>query len=159
QMHELLPHVPRRTLLWVGIAAAIGIGIAVWRIQGDASASSSALLPTVKVTRADLVVSVGGVGRIVEKNGGQQITIPSAPAAGAPATSGSTSTAPGDAVFPRASGHLARILVQPGQHVHAGQTVAVIDDGGVAAAALAAAESDRESAAVELEQKLSQDPL
>jgi RND family efflux transporter MFP subunit len=161
-MHELLPHVPRRTLLWVGIAAAIGIGIAVWRIQGDASASSSALLPTVKVTRADIVVSVGGVGRIVEKNGAEQITIPSvssAPAAGATTTTSSTSTAPGSAVFPRASGHVARILVEPGQHVRAGQRIAVLDDGGVAAAALASAESDRDSAAVELEQKQTQDPL
>ena len=158
-MHELLPHVPRRTVLWVGIAAAIGIGVAVWRIQGDASASSSALLPTVKVTRADLVVSVGGVGRIVEKNGGEQITIPSAPAAGATTTSGSTSSAPADAVFPRASGHVARILVAPGRRVHAGQPIAVIDDGGVAASALASAQSDRESAGVELEQKQSQDPL
>jgi RND family efflux transporter MFP subunit len=162
-MQGLLPQVPRRTLLWVGIAAAIGVGIGVWRLQGNASASSSALLPTVKVTRADLVVSVGGVGRIVEKNGAEQITIPSAssaPAAGATTpTTGSTSTAPGNAVFPRASGHVARILVEPGQHVRAGQPVAVLDDGGVAAAALAAAESDRDSAAVELEQKLTQDPL
>jgi multidrug efflux pump subunit AcrA (membrane-fusion protein) len=161
-MQELLPSVPRRTLLWVGLAAAIGVGIAVWHIQGNASASSSALLPTVKVTRADLVVSVGGVGRIVEKNGAAQITIPSAssaPAAGATTTTSSTSTAPGNAVFPRASGHVARILVEPGQHVRAGQRIAVLDDGGVAAAALAAAESDRDSAAVELEQKLTQDPL
>jgi RND family efflux transporter MFP subunit len=160
-MEELLPHVPRRALLWVAIAAAIGVGIVVWRIQGDASASSSALLPTVKVARADLVVSVGGVGRIVEKNGAEQITIPSASAstAGAPATTGSTSTAPADAVFPRASGHVARILVAPGQRVHAGQVIAVLDDGGTAAGALAAAQSDRESAAVELEQKQTQDPL
>jgi RND family efflux transporter MFP subunit len=160
-MQELLPHVPRRTLLWVAIAAGIGIGIAVWRIQGNANASSSALLPTVKVARADLVVSVGGVGRIVEKNGGAQITIPSAaaPAAGGSTTTGTTATAPGDAVFPRASGHVARILVEPGQHVRAGQPIAVLDDGGTAAAAVAAAESDRDSAAVELEQKLTQDPL
>jgi HlyD family secretion protein len=163
-MQELLPHVPRRTLLWVGVAAAIGIGIAVWRIQGDASASSSALLPTVKVTRADLVVSVGGVGRIVEKNGATPITIPGASASGtstsgASGASGSTTTAPSDGVFPRASGHVARILVEPGQRVRAGQAIAVLDDGGVAAAALASAQTDRDSAAVELEQKLTQDPL
>ena len=161
-MQELL--VSRRTLLWVGIAAAIGVGIAVWRIQSDASASSSALLPTVKVTRADLVVSVGGVGRIVEKNGAAAIAVPTTSTSGistpgSTGASGSTTTAPSDAVFPRTSGHVSRILVAPGQHVRAGQSLAVLDDGGVSAAAIAAAENDRESAAVELEQKLTQDPL
>ena len=163
-MHELLAHAPRRTLLWVGLAAAIGIGIAVWRIQSDASASSSALLPTVKVTRADLVVSVGGVGRIVEKNGATQITIPGASSSGTSSSgtstpTGNTASAPSDAVFPRTSGHVARMLVEPGQRVRAGQVIAVLDDGGVAAAAIAAAQTDRDSAAVELEQKLTQDPL
>jgi RND family efflux transporter MFP subunit len=163
-MHELLVHAPRRTLLWVGLAAAIGIGIAVWRIQSEASASSSALLPTVKVTRADLVVSVGGVGRIVEKNGATQITIPGASSSGTSSSgtstpTGNTATAPSDAVFPRTSGHVARMLVEPGQRVRAGQAIAVLDDGGAAAAAIAAAQTDRDSAAVELEQKLTQDPL
>ena len=158
-MERLLAQMPRRALLWAWIAASIGVGIVVWRVQSDASATSSALLPTVKVTRADLVLSVGGVGRIVEKNGATQIAIPSAPASSGSTSSSSTSTAPADAVFARTTGHVARILVEPGQHVRAGQPLAVVDDGGVAAAALAAAQTDRDSAAVELEQKLTQDPL
>ncbi|HEY3185961.1 MAG TPA: efflux RND transporter periplasmic adaptor subunit, partial [Solirubrobacteraceae bacterium] len=110
------------------------------------------------------VVSVGGVGRIVEKNGATLITVPSASTSGtstsgASGGSGSTTTAPGDSVFPRTSGHVTRILVEPGQRVRAGQVIAVLDDGGTAAAALTAAETERESAAVELEQKLTQDPL
>lgn len=157
-MGELFSHASRRTLLSLGILAAVGIGIAVWRVQSNASASSTALLPSFKVTRADLVVSVGGVGRIVEKDGSAQITIPSGSTSGSGAV-GTTSTAPADAVFPRGNGHVARLLVAPGQRVAAGQVLAVLDDGGSAAAAVAAAQADLNSAQVELEQRLTQDPL
>src|SRR5882762_1608101 len=111
-MGELLTRVPRRTLLWVGVAAAIAIAIAVWRVENNASASSNALLPTVRVTRADIVVSVGGVGRIVEKNGSSPITIPGGSTSGSGAV-GNTTTAPADAVFPHSTGHIGRLFVQP----------------------------------------------
>ena len=63
-------HVLRRTLLVIGVAAAaVGAVIVVRHMHSGASPSSAAVLPTVRVTRADLVVSVGGVGRVVEKNG------------------------------------------------------------------------------------------
>src|SRR5690348_1355380 len=149
-MVEMVTHAPRRTLLWIGVVAAIGIGIAVWRVESNASASSTALLPSFKVTRANLVVSVGGVGRIVERNAANQITIPGGSSSSSAAGSGSgstggTSTAPGDAIFARGSGHVGRILVEPGQRVKPGQPVAVLDDGGAAAAAVASAQNDLET--------------
>jgi len=159
-MAEMLSRAPRRTLLWAVVIAAIGVGIAVWRVQGNASASSTALLPSFKVTRADLVVSVGGVGRIVERNTAGQISVPSgsSSASGSGSSAGASSSAPGDSVFARGAGHVARLLVTAGQPVRPGQVVAVLDDGGAAAAAAAAAQNDLETAEVELQQRLTQDP-
>jgi RND family efflux transporter MFP subunit len=158
-MAEMLSRAPRRTLLWAVVVAAIGVGIAVWRVQGNASASSTAVLPSFKVARANLVVSVGGVGRIVEKNASGQISVPSSSSSATSSSAGNgSSSAPGDAVFARGTGHVARLLVRPGQRVKPGQVVAVLDDGGTAAASAVAAQNDLETAQVELEQRLTQDP-
>jgi RND family efflux transporter MFP subunit len=153
-MGEVVARAPRRTLFVLVLAAAVGTGIAVWRLQTDASASSSALLPTVKVTRADLTVSVGGVGRIVQADASSQILVPTGSA-----SSGGSSLAPGNAIFPTASGHVSRLLVAVGQRVAAGQPVAVIDDGGAAAAVVEQAQNDLQAAELELRQRVTQDPL
>jgi HlyD family secretion protein len=62
-------------------------------------------------------------------------------------------------VFPQATGHLARFLVARGQHVAAGQALALLDDRGSAAAAVAQARNDVAMALVDLRQKRTSDPL
>ncbi len=61
-------------------------------------------------------------------------------------------------MFARTTGHIARLLVQPGRHVTAGQALAVIDDNGASASARRQAQLDIETARVELDQKLHSDP-
>jgi RND family efflux transporter MFP subunit len=107
------------------------------------------------------VVSVGGVGRIVT-NGVSAIELPaSSGGSGASATgstTGGSSSAPADAVFSHATGHVGRVLVKPGQHVLAGQALAVLDDSGASASAVRQAQLDLETARIELDQKLHSDP-
>ena len=57
-------------------------------------------------------------------------------------TSTSSTSAPADAVFARATGHVARLLVKPGQHVMAGQPLARLDDDGASEAAVQQAQLD-----------------
>ena len=112
-------------------------------------------------SRGDVTVTVGGVGRIVTGNVAA-IELPgsssSSSASTTGSTSGSSSSAPPDAVFARTTGHIARLLVQPGRRVTAGQALAVIDDNGVSASATRQAQLDLETARVELDQKLRSDP-
>jgi RND family efflux transporter MFP subunit len=61
-------------------------------------------------------------------------------------------------VFPAASGRVARILVTLGEGVRAGQSIAVLDDGGTAATALVQARDDLATARAELLQKRISDP-
>lgn len=154
-------------MLWVSVAAAIAVGVIVWRLQSPAPARGS--VQTVAATRGDVVVTVGGLGRIVEANAAGLIPLPSSSASsGAPASApGSTSATgstggasiPADAILPRASGRVSRVLVAPGGHVAAGDVVAVLDDGGTAAAAVAQARDDVATARLELLQKRTSDPL
>jgi HlyD family secretion protein len=149
----------------VVVAAAIAIGVGVWRLQSPGPAKAGP--PTVAATRGNVVVTVGGVGRIVEANAAVSIGLPSAPgggastAAGTTGTSptGSTATVPADAVLPRASGRVARVLVAPGVHVSAGQPIAALADGSTTATALVQARSDVATALLELRQKRTSDPL
>ncbi len=153
-MGEALHRVQPRVVLW--LAAAGGVAFAVFGLQGSAAAPS----PFIKAARNDIVVSVGGVGRIVEANGASEIAVPAGNGGGAAsgASGSTTATAPADAVFPRASGHLRRFLVKPGQHVTTGQKLALIDDGGASTAAVAQARNDLSAALLELEQKQTSDP-
>jgi RND family efflux transporter MFP subunit len=157
-MRMLIIRVPQRAITVAGLAAAAAIGCGIWLTQGASSAGAPD--STVKASRGNLVVSVGGVGQIVTSSGAATIEVP----AGASATSGgsasgSASAAPADAVFPRASGHVARFLVKPGQHVSAGQAIAVLDDGGSSASAARQAELELAVARIELSQKRQSDPL
>ena len=145
---------PRRALAVLALVAAIGAGITVWQLQGEAVAKES--LPVVKATRGDLVLSVGGVGRIVEAAAPAQTT--GAQPAGSGAASGSGGSAPAGAVFPRSAGQIARLLVSPGQRVVAGQPLARLDDNGSAAAAVEQARNELATARLELAQKQTSDP-
>jgi HlyD family secretion protein len=142
---------PRRALAWLALLAAVGIGIAVWQLQG-AQAQAEASVPTAAAIRGDLVVSVGGVGRVVDAGSSVQLVLPGG-------SSGSGTSAPADSVTPRTSGRVTKILVAPGQEVSAGQALAQLEDGGLAAAGVKQAESDLASAHLELRQKQTSDPL
>ena len=151
-------------MLWATAALVVIVGLGIWMLPGSTARSSPA---TVSATRGDVTMTVGGVGRIVEARATMQITVPSAATGGVAGASTSSSaaaasppaSAPADAVFPTASGRVARILVAPGQHVAAGQVVAILDDGSTAATAAAQARTDLAQARLELAQKLTHDPL
>jgi multidrug efflux pump subunit AcrA (membrane-fusion protein) len=116
----------RRTLVVVAILdTALAFGFSSWWLQGGTAADPN----MATATRDDLIVSVGGVGRIVLATASNQIAVPAS-------AGGSTTSAPADAIFPRSSGRVAHFLVEPGQKVKAGQALAVLDDGGAAADAI-----------------------
>ena len=158
--------VSRRGLVWLGVAAlGIGISLTVWQLQ-NAPAAGESPAAGVKATRGDLVLTVGGVGRIVQAGSSAEITLPAAAAGGSTtsgsAASGGASTAAGTsatAVFPATSGRLLRFLVAPGQRVAAGQPLAQLDDHRTAATAFAQAQNDVAMALLELRQKRTSDPL
>ena len=157
--------VPRRALIALALAAAVAIviSLSVGRLQSAPAASESGA--SAKASKGDVVLSVGGVGRIVQAGRSAEIAVPAAAGgAAAPASAGSASSAgaaatSASAVFPQATGHLARFLVARGQHVAAGQALALLDDRGSAAAAVAQARNDVAMALVDLRQKRTSDPL
>ena len=157
--------VPRRALIALALAAAVAIviSLSVGRLQSAPAASESGA--SAKASKGDVVLSVGGVGRIVQAGRSAEIAVPAAAGgAAAPASAGSASSAAAaaasaSAVFPQATGHLARFLVARGQHVAAGQALALLDDRGSAAAAVAQARNDVAMALVDLRQKRTSDPL
>lgn len=159
-MIRLLGRVPRVEYVLLGLAAAVAIGFSVWRLETGSAASAEAV-STVRATRGNIVVSVGGVGRIVQTQNSRIVV----PAAGSGTTSGSTgsatgaTSAPSGAVFPRVSGRVKRFLVEPGQKVVAGQTLALLDDGGSAANGVDLARIELATAELELQQKQVNDPL
>ncbi len=141
----------RPALASLGLFPVLVLVVAIWSLQGGGSASADDT-PTATATRGDIVDSVGGVGRIVQANAARPIATP-APAAGTATGSSAPAEAPPDAVFPRASGRLARYVVAPGDLVVAGQPLAVLEDGGAAAAGVQQARNDLSTALVELRQK------
>ena len=147
----------RQTLVLLALVP-VGIWFGVWALQGGAAAAED--LPTAEAARDDMVVSVGGVGRIIQARAGAPIVTPTTAGSSA-AASGSTagSEAPADAVFARASGQISRFLVVPGSRVITGQPLALLDDGGLAAAATRQALNDLATVRLELRQKRTSDPL
>lgn len=123
----------RRAFITLAVVAAAVVALSVWRLQGNAEAQASQSLAT--ATRGPIVVTVGGVGQIVDGLSGQ---------------SSSGSSGPANAIFPITSGTISDVLVAPGQNVEAGQALAVIDDGGIADSAAAQAQIDLETALLEL---------
>ena len=156
---------PRRALVLVVVAAAVAIAIGLsvaWLDSAPAASQSPGAVA--KATRGNVVDTVGGVGRIVESGVSTDIAVPAAAGTGGSSgatASGSTAapTTSATAVFPQTSGRLARFLVSPGQVVAAGQALAVLDDRGVAGAAIAQAQNDVATALAELRQKRTSDPL
>ncbi len=126
-------HTRRSRRVYIGLAVAAGalVALGVWRLQGSAEAQSSQSLAT--ATEGPIVVTVGGVGQIVD---------------GLAGSSAGASTA--NAVYPSMAGRVTNVLVRPGQAVVAGQALAVIDDGGLAGSAAAQAQIDLETALLEL---------
>ena len=163
-MPALISRKPQRALAVAALAAAALIGAAIWLAQSGNSAGTPDI-STVRATRGDVVVSVGGVGRIVT-GGVAAIQLPASGGSSGAGASGSTSgsgsgssgPAPADAIFPRVTGHVARLLVKPGQHVRSGQPLAKLDDNGASASAVRQAVLDLDTARIELDQKLHSDP-
>ncbi len=154
-MRPLISRAPQRVFALTGLVLVSVIGGGIWLTQRGTSAGAAPGL-SVTASRGNLVVSVGGVGRIVTGNGAAAIDVPAAAVSGS--GSGGSSVVPADAVFPHTSGHLERFLVKPGQHVAAGQPIAVIGDNGAAASAVRQAEFDLATARIELRQRLRSDP-
>jgi multidrug efflux pump subunit AcrA (membrane-fusion protein) len=140
----------------------------------------------VAVKRGDVSLTVGGIGHVTTLTGAAKLSVAgsssgssgaggagpgggagagaSGPAAaagsggGGSAPSSAGSTVPADAVFPAMAGHVARLLVKPGDHVVAGQPVAILADDGTTATSLLQARNDFATARLELAQKRVQDP-
>jgi HlyD family secretion protein len=122
--------------------------LGVWRLQGNAEAQDSQSLAT--ATRGPIVVTVGGVGQIVDGLSGQSTSSTSSSSSSSSSSTSGGSPPPANAVYPSASGTVSNVLVAPGQSVVAGQTLAIIDDGGTASSAAAQAQIDLETALLEL---------
>jgi HlyD family secretion protein len=136
-------------LLLLALTVAAGGSIAMWGLPGGTATAASPV--GVTATRGDLTVTVGGVGQIVQA--GEPTQAP-------PSTSTTTPPAetPGLSVFPQLSAQLSVFLAQPGQRVRAGQPVALLDDGGLAASGVRQAQVDVAIARLELRQKRTLDP-
>jgi HlyD family secretion protein len=153
-----------RGLFLLGVAALVIVGVSItvgWLQSSPAASQTTGAVA--KATRGDVVVTVGGVGRIVQAGLATDIAVPSASGGSTGAAASGTTSTPAavsaTAVFPQTSGRVVRFLVTAGQHVAAGQPLALLDDRGSAAAAIAQARNDVATARVELTQKRTNDPL
>lgn len=138
----------RGALVLLALVAAVGIGFVGCGSQGGAAPAAAPV--GLMATRGDLTVTVGGVGQIVQAG---QSTQP-------PPTTGTAPAAetPGFSVFPQVSGQVTVFLVAPGQHVAAGQPVALLNDGRLAAAVISQAQIDVATVELEWRQKRRSDP-
>ena len=123
---ELFDRARGRKLVWIALGLAALLSIAVLQLSGGAAAQEDSTTTTAE--RGTLVVSVRGVGRVVEATPEFQVY---------PATS-----------VPL----LVRFRVARGDHVTAGQPLGVLDDGGAAAAAAAQAQSELDLARLDVRQ-------
>src|SRR6185436_8454889 len=156
RMPALISRKPHRVLAVTALVGFVLIGAAIWMAQSGQSASAPDT-STVTATRGDVVVTVGGVGRIVT-GPVSAIELPSSGSSASGTTSASATSVSADAVFARATGHVVRLLVKPGQHVTAGEPLARLDDDGASEAAVQQAQLDLETTQIELAQKLHNDP-
>jgi multidrug efflux pump subunit AcrA (membrane-fusion protein) len=146
----------RNALVLLGL---VPLAIAlIWGLQGGGPAAADDV-PAATAAREDLVVTVGGVGRIVQAKAPRPIATPSSAAGGTGASGSAPAETPPDAVFPRASGRISKFLVAPGNLVVSGDPLALLDDDGAAAAGVKQAQNDLSTALVELRQKQTSDPL
>lgn len=117
---------PRRQLILIGVAALVLLCAAALRLSGGASAQQETQTATAET--GNITVTVTGIGRV-------------------------ESATPTIQVHPRASAQVAKVRVSRGDRVRAGQTIAVLDDGGTAAAAVELAQADLGTAQIDLRQK------
>lgn len=154
----------RRTLIALGAASVIGVvGVVILRPQQGSTPPAE---PPIDVTRGNVVVSVTGVGKVVEARS-SLYTASGARGGGAGGGAGGSSSsqgssagtpAPAGAIYPGASGDLVKYMVTVGRSVRIGQPLASLDDHGVANAAAKQAANDLATAQVELRQKRTSDP-
>jgi HlyD family secretion protein len=146
-VNAVITRVPWRALAGLALIAGISVLAAACSVASGSSAEAGA---TEKAVRDDIVVSVGGVGRIVQAR-----AVTRAPDTSAATTGTSTGTQPpANAVYPTTAGTIRNYVVVQGQHVAAGQPLLQLDDGGAAAAAVKQADDDVASASLELTQLL-----
>jgi cobalt-zinc-cadmium efflux system membrane fusion protein len=161
--------------------AVVLLGVVLLSRGGGKGGSSKG--EPVAVKRGNVAVTVGGIGHVTTLTGAAKLSVPSSSSsgsasgaagggggagagtgtaggsgAGGGAASGGGTTVPADAVFPAMAGHVARLLVKPGDHVVAGQPVAILSDDGTTATSLLQARNDFATARLELAQKRVQDP-
>lgn len=116
---------PRKKLLLVGVALVL-LCTAALRISGGATAQEETQTATAE--SGNITVTVGGVGRV-------------------------ESSSPTIEVHPYASARVASMRVARGDRVRAGETIAVLDDGGAASAAVSQARADLGTATIDLRQR------
>ena len=144
----------RRALVaLVLLGAVVTTALVVWPLGGGSSGATT--VPTSTAARGDVVLTVGGVGRIGSAGSTTMIAVSATQTStGSPGPS----AAPAGAVFATTSGRIARYLVTPGERISVGQPLALLDDGRAAAVALDQARSDLETAQLELQLKQTSDP-
>ena len=132
---------PRRTLI-IGLAVLAGTGatIAFWRIDGPKPVAAQ---PAASAARkGDVVLSVGGLGKIVDLRAPTRVS--AASAASAP-----SAFVVSRGVFPPATGRVLDVLVAAGQDVGRGQILARLDPT-VASTSLVLAQASLDQAKAQL---------
>jgi RND family efflux transporter MFP subunit len=137
-----------RRALVLGAVLAVGAACAVW-LRDDGRSQATA---AVAVARGDVVVTAGGVGRIVDGAASNSTALSGGAAAKAGTSATGASSVPADAVFPQTSGVVAQVLVTPGQQVVTGQPLAVLSDGGNSAITVDLSRNDLLAAQLEAAQ-------
>jgi HlyD family secretion protein len=117
---------PRKKLIVAGVAALVLLCAAALRASGSATAQQE--VDTATAETGNITVTVGGVGRV-------------------------ESATPTITLYPRASAQVAKLNVERGDRVAAGDSVAVLDDGGSAASAIDQAQADLGTAQIDLRQR------
>lgn len=124
-IREAFGRMSRRTLVCLAVVVAAGIGLTACQLRGSSSASAS--VPTARVVRGDIVVSVRAVGKVVDARAASMGT--STGGSGAAASTGGQSPAAAVAgtsqlIYPQAGGRVTAVFVSPGQPVAARQVLA-----------------------------------
>lgn len=143
-----------------GYAAALAVGAVATTLvvaSSGGSDSSAAAGRTVVIDRGDVVVSVGGVGRVTTLTEAARLTVAGSDGAG-PSAGSTSAAANAGVVFPQVTGHVTELLVAVGDEVQAGQPVAHIADDGTVRTAVIQARSDLATARLDLAQKKLRDP-
>ncbi len=147
-MHSLLSSRRRRSAVITALTGAGALAVAMWQLQGAQAAKEA--VPSALVTKGSITVTVGGVGRVVAAGPSGAIQTPGA--------GGTAAEASANAVFPRSSGHVSKVLVRLGDSVKTDEPVIVIDDRGAASRAFAQARDEVTASELELKQKQTSDP-